>query len=277
MARRKGKPRVIDLHCHILPCIDDGSRSLDMSLEMARMAVDDGITMTACTPHIYPGLYMNDTAGIQSARDQLQAALDDKGIPLQLTIGADVHLVPGLLQGLRAGTVPTLHGTRYLLLEPSHHVAPPHFQDSVFQLVAAGYVPVITHPERLTWVEDHYPVFRELVRQGAWMQTTAASFTGVFGARAKYWSERFLDEGFTHIIATDAHSNGRRSPVMSKARAIAERTLGKEEAELLVRGRQERMLRNELPSSVPPPPFVETRAGTGSGGGWWQKLFGARS
>ena len=262
---------MIDLHCHILPGIDDGSRSLEMSLEMARMAVDDGITMIACTPHIYPGLYMNDTAGITAARGRLQHEFDTRGIPLQLTIGADVHLVPGLLDGLRAGTVPTLHGTRYLLLEPSHHVAPPHFQESVFRLVAEGYVPVITHPERLTWVEDHYPVFCDLVKQGAWMQLTAASLTGVFGARAKYWSERFLGDGFTHILATDAHSNGRRSPIMSKAREIAERMLGREEAQLLVRGRQECMLRNDPPSAVPPLPAVEPRRE-----GWWQKLFRAR-
>jgi protein-tyrosine phosphatase len=258
---------MIDLHCHILPGIDDGSKSLDMSLAMARMAVDDGITMTACTPHIYPGLYMNDTAGIQAARDALQGALDEAGIPLQLTIGADVHLVPGLLQGLRAGRVPSLHGTRYLLLEPAHHVAPPHFQDSVFQLVAEGYVPVITHPERLTWVEDHYPVFADLVKQGAWMQVTAGSLTGVFGSRPKYWAERFLDEGLTHILATDAHSNGRRSPLMAQAREMAERMLGREEADLLVRGRQEMMLKNAAPSTVPPPPRVEPR------GSWWKSLF----
>jgi len=260
---------MIDLHCHILPGIDDGSRNLEMSLEMARMAVDDGITVTACTPHIYPGLYMNDTAGIQAARESLQRALDDNGIPLKLTMGADVHLVPGLLQGLRAGNVPCLHETRYLLLEPSHHVAPPHFEDSVFQLVAAGYVPVITHPERLTWVEDHYDVFRALVKQGAWMQITAGALTGVFGARAKYWGERFLDDGLTHIIATDAHSTGRRSPVMSKARDIAERMLGREEAELLVRGRPEKILQNALPSEVPPLPQVERVEKS-----WWKGLFG---
>jgi protein-tyrosine phosphatase len=262
---------VIDLHSHILPGIDDGSRSLDMSLEMARMAVDDGITLMACTPHIYPGLYMNDTAGIVAARAALQRSLDDAGIPLKLTTGADVHLVPGLLQGLRAGVVPCLHNTRYLLLEPSHHVAPPHFQQSVFQLVAAGYVPVITHPERLTWVEDHYAVFGDLVRQGAWMQLTAASLTGTFGARAKHWAERFLGDGLTHILATDAHSSGRRAPILSKARQIAERMLGREEADLLVRGRQELMLQNALPSSVPPPPRVQPQDK-----GWWQGLFGRR-
>lgn len=252
---------MIDLHSHILPGIDDGSKSLEMSLAMARIAVDDGITLMACTPHIYPGMYLNDTSGITTARDALQTSLDEHAIPLQLTTGADVHLVPGLLEGLRGGTVPTLHNTRYLLLEPSHHVAPPRFAESVFQLVAAGYVPVITHPERLTWVEDHFQVFVDLTQQGAWMQVTAGALTGVFGARAKYWGERFVGEGLTHIIATDAHSAGRRIPVMSEARAIAERLLGREEAHLLVVGRQELLLQDALPSAVPPLPVRKAAKG----------------
>jgi protein-tyrosine phosphatase len=239
-----------------------------MSLEMARIAVDDDIAVMACTPHIYPGLYLNDAAGIRAARDALQAALDQHGIALKLTTGADVHLVPGLLEGLRAGRVPSLHDSRYLLLEPSHHVAPPHFAESVFQLVAAGYVPVITHPERLTWVEDHYEVFADLTRQGAWMQVTAGALTGAFGARAKYWGERFLGDGLTHIIASDAHSPGRRCPVMSPAREIAERLLGRAEADLLVEGRQRKILENALPSAVAPLP---ERAPAGRS--WWKRLL----
>lgn len=260
---------MIDLHSHILPGIDDGSKSLEMSLEMARIAVNDGITMMACTPHIYPGLYMNNAAGIVAARDALQSELDQHGIPLKLTTGADVHLVPGLLEGLRAGAVPSLHNTRYVLLEPSHHVAPPRFAESVFQLVAAGYVPVITHPERLTWVEDNFQVFVDLTRQGAWMQVTAGALTGMFGPRAKYWGEKFLGDGLTHIIATDAHSSGRRVPVMSEAKVIAEKLLGREEAQLLVEGRQAALLQNVAPGSVAPLP-----ARSSSAPGWWGKVFG---
>lgn len=258
---------MIDLHSHILPGIDDGAKNLEMSLAMARIAVADGIHTMACTPHIYPGLYMNDAAGITAARDALQLALDELGIPLKLTTGADVHLVPGLLEKLRAGTVPCLHKTRYLLLEPSHHVAPPRFAESVFQLVAAGYVPVITHPERLTWVEDNYQVFVDLTRQGAWMQVTAGALTGVFGARAKYWGERFLGDGMTHILASDAHSAGRRVPVMSEARAIAERMLGKEEALLLVEGRQKALMEDVSPANVPALPARKASKG------WWKGLF----
>lgn len=258
---------MIDLHSHILPGIDDGARSLEVSLEMARIAVADGITTMACTPHIYPGLYMNHTAGILAARKVLQAELDAHGIPLRLAIGADVHLVPGLVAQLRAGTVPSLQQTRYLLLEPSHHVAPPRFAESVFELVAAGYVPVITHPERLTWVEDHYEVFAQLVRQGAWMQVTAGAVTGLFGKRSAYWAERFLGDGLTHILATDAHSAGRRSPVLSQARERAARLLGEEEAELLVQGRPAAILRNEAPSAVPPLPQARRS--------WWRKMLAA--
>ena len=261
---------MIDLHSHILPGIDDGSKNLDMSLAMARIAVEDGITHMACTPHIYPGMYMNDAHGISLARDALQNHLNQAGIGLQLTTGADVHLVPGLLSGLRSGRVPTLARSRYVLLEPSHHVAPPHFEEAVFELVAAGYTPVITHPERLTWVEDHYPTFVRMIGQGCWMQVTAGALTGMFGPRAKYWGERFLGEGHTHIIATDAHSSGRRVPRMSPAREIAKRYLGKEEADRLVLGRPKAIMQNLPPSEVAPLPRINASKG------WLARMLPAR-
>jgi len=244
---------MIDLHCHILPGIDDGAPDLATSLEMARIAVADGITTTACTPHIYPGMYMNDGPGIDAARIVLQAELDNAGIALRLVNGADVHLVPGLLPQIRKGLVPTLHGTRYLLLEPSHTLAPPRFEESVFDLVVAGYTPVITHPERLTWIEDHYPVFLRLIEQGAWMQVTAGALTGVFGKRAKYWGERFVGDGHTHLLATDAHSTGRRRPVLSEGLEVARRLVGNAEADRLVAQRPRAILDDLPPASVPAP------------------------
>lgn len=258
---------MIDLHSHILPGIDDGAKDLDMSLEMARIAVADGIHTMACTPHIYPGMYMNDAAGIERARAQLQAALDERGIALKLVVGADVHLVPGLLDGLRGGQVPTLHGSRYLLLEPSHTTPPPRFEESVFNLVAAGYTPVITHPERLTWVENHYPVFVRLIAQGAWMQVTAGALTGVFGRRAKYWADKFLIDGHTHILATDAHSAGRRLPQLSPALEVVERLVGAQECTQLVVHRPQAILDNLAPGLTParPAPPAQT--------GWLRKLL----
>lgn len=235
---------MIDLHCHILPGIDDGAPDLATALAMARVAVDDGIEIIACTPHIYPGLYENTAAGIRVAIKALQAELDQAGIALRLVEGADVHLAPDLVGALRADRVPTLNKSRYLLLEPPHHVAPPRFEEQVFNLLASGYVPLITHPERLTWIEDNYPIFLRLAKAGAWLQVTAGALTGRFGRRPRYWSQRLIDEGPVHIIASDAHSVHRRPPLMAEAQVAAARQVGQFEAWAMVRDRPRGVIEN---------------------------------
>ena len=147
---------MIDLHCHLLPGIDDGATDLETSLQMARIAVEDGVTLIACTPHQMPGYYENTAPGIRQAVIDLQAQLDAAGVALKLTTGADVHLVPDMAAGLRDGRLMTLANGRYFLFEPPHNTAPPRLADAVFDTMAAGFHPIITHPERLRWIEDHY-------------------------------------------------------------------------------------------------------------------------
>lgn len=258
---------MIDLHCHLLPGIDDGAADLDTALAMARTAVADGVRVLACTPHIYPGLYDNDSDGIRRAVARLAAQLQRHQIPLQLVVGADVHLAPDLPERLRAGKVPTLHGSRYLLLEPPHHAMPPRFESAVFGLAALGYVPVITHPERLTWIEGHYAVFRRLAERGVWMQLTAGALTGRFGRRPRYWGERLLDEGHAHLLATDAHDNDARGPRLAEGRAAAARRVGDAEAQRLVLERPQAILRNLDPALADPPSALSRpRAGA------WQRV-----
>lgn len=265
---------MFDLHCHLLPGIDDGAVDLKMSLEMARMAVADGVHTVACTPHIYPGMYENTAGGIRAAVEALQRRLDARGINLRLLAGADVHLEPGLVDSIRSDRVPTLAGTRYLLLEPPHHVAPPRFEESVFELMAAGYVPVITHPERLSWIEDHYAMFRRLVEHGAWMQVTAASVAGGFGRRPRYWSERMLDEGCVHILASDGHHPQRRPPVLAKGRDAAAARVGDLEATHLVITRPQGVVENRDPADLPPLPQARPKPGWADG--LWKRMIGAQ-
>ena len=246
-----GTGHMIDLHCHMLPGIDDGAVDLAMALEMARLAAADGIHTVACTPHIYPGMYENTADGIRGAITALQAELDAQGIALRLVEGADVHLDTDLVGSIRDGRVPTLAGSRYLLLEPPHHVAPPRFEDSVFQLMMAGHVPVITHPERLSWIENHYEVFGRLVKGGAWMQITSGSVTGRFGKRPQYWAERMLDDGLVHILATDAHHPRRRPPFLAEGRAAAAKRVGEQEATHMVVTRPQGILDNLEPGQLP--------------------------
>jgi protein-tyrosine phosphatase len=244
---------MIDLHCHILPGIDDGAADLSVSLEMARASVADGVSVLACTPHILPGLYHNSGPQIRAAIQQLQLALDQEGIPLRLVAGADNHIVPDFVESLRAGRLLSLAESRYVLVEPPHHVAPARIEDFFFNLTVAGYVPILTHPERLSWIKSQYPVVQRLVRAGVWMQITAGSLTGAFGRSAKYWAERMLDEGCVHILATDAHDTVRRPPNLGEGRDLAAQRVGAREAEHLVVTRPRGVIENEARSNLPMP------------------------
>ena len=242
---------MIDLHCHILPGLDDGAPDMETSLAMARLAVADGITVTACTPHITPGVYDNRGPAILDAITALQRELDAAGIPLVLTSGADIHLAPGLRDALRSGRTPSLGGTRYFLLEPPHHVAPPRLEAVTQDLIEAGLIPLVTHPERLTWIEDHYDTMMRLADAGALMQITAGSVTGRFGKRPRYWAERMLDDGLVHVLATDAHNLRNRAPSMAEARDRVAARLGPEEATRMVLTRPKAVLANAPPRDLP--------------------------
>jgi protein-tyrosine phosphatase len=250
----KSGDQLIDLHCHLLPGIDDGSKDVEMSLAMARMALSDGITTIACTPHILPGVYNNTGPAIRAAVSKLQKSISDAGMPIALVTGADVHIAPDLGIQLRQGRALTLNDSRYLLLEPPHHLLPPRLEDLIFGLQAVGYVPILTHPERLSWIDAGYELIKRFVNNSVLMQITAGSLLGQFGRRPRYWAERMLDEGLCHLLATDAHNTEQRVPRMAKARALVAQRLGEEEAANLVVGRPQGILSDLSPSELPATP-----------------------
>jgi len=225
-----------------------------MSLAMARVAAADGISTIACTPHILPGVYNNSGPPIRKAVARLAESVAKAGIPINLVTGADVHIAPDLDVQLRDGRALTLNNSRYLLLEPPHHVLPPRLEDLVFGLQAAGYVPILTHPERLSWVEGHYDLIRRLVSSSVLMQITAGSVMGRFGRGPCYWAERMLDEGLCHLLATDAHDTEQRAPRMADARDVVAQRLGDDEAINLVLRRPQGILNNLCPADLPPLP-----------------------
>jgi protein-tyrosine phosphatase len=220
---------------------------------MASAFVNDGVTVVACTPHILPGLYQNSGPHIRKAVFDLRRRINEKGIPLRVVTGADNHVTPDFVDQLRRGELLSLADSRYVLVEPPHHVAPPRLRELFFDLIVAGYVPILTHPERLTWINLHYESIRQLVQAGVWLQVTAGSLAGAFGKNARYWSERMLEDGVVHILATDAHDIERRPPNLGKGRDLVARRIGDCEAENLVVTRPKGVLRNAVPSTLPPP------------------------
>ncbi len=244
---------MIDIHAHILPGIDDGAPDLETALAMARAYVEQGVSCVACTPHILPGVYPNTGPGIRKAVALLQMQFNDADIPLKLVTGADNHIVPGFVQGLKSGHLLSLADSAYVLVEPPHHVAPPRLDELFFSIVLAGLVPILTHPERLTWIEREYSVIKGLAARGVWMQITSGSLAGRFGPRPRYWAERMLNEGLVHILATDAHNMKARPPDLYEGRMAAERRVGASEAQLLVVTRPQAAISNKSVSNVPVP------------------------
>jgi protein-tyrosine phosphatase len=252
---------MIDLHCHILPGIDDGAPDLASALEMAAAFAGEGVTGVVCTPHILPGVYPNAGPAIRAAVARLQLELDEHGVALTLHPGADNHIVPDFVAGLHCGRLLPLADSRYVLVEPPHHVAPPRIEDLFFGILVAGYVPILTHPERLSWINSHYPVMERLSEHGVWMQVTAGSLAGRFGRNAQYWAERMLDEGRVQVLATDAHDTRRRPPELARGWELAAARVGEIEAGHLVVTRPLGVIGNAEPSSLPEPAGARERKG----------------
>jgi protein-tyrosine phosphatase len=251
---------MIDLHCHILPGLDDGASDVSTSIKMAQRLVADGVSAVVCTPHILPGLYANTGPQILEATRRLQQIFAQEGISIHLFSGADNHIAPDFVAQLRSGHLLPLGGSRYVLMEPPHHVAPPKLEELFFNVLVAGYVPILTHPERLTWIDSRYTVIRRLAKAGVWMQITAGSLTGIFGRNARYWAERMLNDGLVHILATDAHDDSRRPPNLGEGFSRAAQLLGDAEARHLVSTRPRGVVQNVDPSSLPLPLLSPERA-----------------
>lgn len=211
---------MIDIHCHILPDIDDGPADVRTSLRMLKMAADDGITHVVATPHFRyrekPNLH-----DIEAAHLSLQLLAEEEKIPVTLLWGGDVRISFEMLEGLDRREVPAVNGSRYLLLELPDLV-PPRLADFLFEIRVKGYVPIITHPERNYGLLSSPEKTGPLREAGALFQVTAMSITGDFGPPVKKMSLMLLKEGYIDIIASDAHNLERRVPVLSKAfRAVA--------------------------------------------------------
>ena len=150
---------------------------------------------------------------------------------------------------------------------------------AVSNVRAAGYVPLITHPERLSWIEDHYEKFVALAHDGVWMQVTAGAVTGRFGRRPRYWAERMLDEGLVHVLATDAHNTRSRPPLLAEGEHAASAFVGAEEARRMVVDRPLAVLRNAAPDTLPAPPGLtpdaqERSRARAARGGLFRRWFG---
>jgi len=220
---------MIDLHCHILPGMDDGPSTLAESLKMAQIAVADGISGVVATPHAANGVYIPTPADIHKRVARFNADLAAASIPLQVYPGAEVQLGPGLVKRLHQGRITTLNTSRYILLELPPTLLPDSCKNELFSLLSQGFIPVIGHPERHPYLQRNPGYLAELVQMGALCQVTAQSLLGVFGRNVKLMVEQMLQKSLAHIIASDAHGAAGRVPELDAAVSAAARLLHSQE------------------------------------------------
>ncbi len=231
---------MIDIHSHILPGVDDGAPDLETSLEMCKIAVSDGVTIMAATPHMLDGIHNVERETIISGVAELQKKLDENNIQLHVVPGADIHINVDFINLYKSGSIVTLNDNgKYALIEFPPSTIPQKANEFLFSLQVHGVVPIITHPERNQSVQRHPEQAIKWAESGHVIQVTTASITGELGKEAKECSMKLLEANLVHVVASDAHSATWRAPGLSAARSIIAEMISEEEAELATRLRPE--------------------------------------
>jgi len=205
---------MVDIHCHLLPGVDDGPETIEESLEIAEMAIADGITHIAATPH------SNDTYSFDPERNQmlcseLSGRLDGR---LALTTGCDFHLSYENVEAATADPARfALNQKHYLLVEFADFALPPFLDQALARLQQVGLKLIVTHPERNPLVRAAPDRLRGWIESGCYAQITGQSLTGRFGPTAQRAALGYLDRGWVHFVASDAHNVGRRPPRLRQA------------------------------------------------------------
>jgi protein-tyrosine phosphatase len=220
-----------DLHTHILPGIDDGAESMSESLDMARLAVDGGVSRAVATPHYLAWPYRDDGASSMAQRveksvDSLNQALVSAGIRLRVQSGAECRLDPSLLEALERGDALPLGGTRYVLVELPPYEVPAFAGQLLFQLQIRGYRPILAHPERNPAIVDRPGLLADMAERGILAQVTASSLGGAFGQQARKTALALLKQGTAQIIASDMHHSDGWGLSLSEAAHRAVREVG---------------------------------------------------
>lgn len=239
---------IADIHCHILPQWDDGSQSLEQSLDMARMAVESGVTVMAATPHCIHG----GGKDILDRHRFLCEALAECEIPLRLMSGMEILGTEDTAGLLQSGELLTLNGTRYPLIEFSFSSDSWEIAQILQGVVRAGFCPVVAHPERYDCVRDEPRCVRPWLEMGCLLQINRGSLLGRFGMRAQDAGLYLIEQGFATAVASDAHGVGSRTPWMADVFSFLSEEFSPNTARMLLHTNPMYILQNEQTLPVSP-------------------------
>lgn len=232
----------IDIHSHILPNMDDGSRSLRQSLSMLRIACEEGIGLMMATPHNMPGKGCPEAAVVQEAVEKLAEQARRENLPVEILCGTEYYYREEVLELLEAEQGITLGDSDCVLVEFDPMVDRIYFRNALRDILGTGYRPVVAHVERYGRVMEDTALLRDLKKMGILLQVNSLSVTGENGRQTKKAVRNLLKEGLVDFVATDAHSDGHRAPYMEKCAEILYKKYGGNYADALLFGNAERLI-----------------------------------
>jgi protein-tyrosine phosphatase len=240
---------MIDTHLHILPGVDDGPETIQESLTLAQMLVQEGIHFAIATPHYNDEFPQRSAAEIRERVYRLQQAIDRHAIPLRLFAGHEALIKAGLVEDIQAGRLATLNGSSYLLLELWTSTWLPETERVIFELRAHGIIPIVAHPERYRAIQQDSRRLVALLQQGALAQLTASSLAGMQGKTARHCAEALLKQGLIHCIASDAHGLQRRPPDVIRGLERARELVGQVRVDQMIEAQPAAILSNHYAQS----------------------------
>ena len=243
---------MIDLHSHLLPNIDDGSKSLRASLRMANEAVENGIEAALMTPHHMNGHYVNYKADVIQLTSQFQEHLDKENIPLQVFPSQEVRINGGLIEALDNDDILFAdEGNRYLLFEFPDDDVPTYSEDMIFKIMQRGISIQIAHPERNTKIMSDPDILYSLIEKGAVAQVTASSYVGSFGKKVQKFAESIIAHNLAHVFVSDAHDLPNRDYEMRQAFDKLSSHLGQDYQQLFEKNAEAILDGNDVEKLVP--------------------------
>lgn len=254
---------MIDIHCHILPGVDDGPKQDSDTIAMLEHAIAEGITDIIATPHHRNRSYVNEKSEVLSAVEKLNSLIEKHSLPIKIHPGQEVRIYGEIVEDFDRDEILTLAGTsKYVLVELPSNQVPAYTERVMYDMLVAGLVPIIAHPERNSAImEDPEKLFR-LINQGALSQVTAASVSGDFGKKIQRFSMELIEHHLAHFVASDAHDIDRRGFTMKRALEALDASY---ESDFGVVQNAANLL-NDLSIDINPPIEIQPK-------GFWSKLW----
>ena len=235
---------IIDLHCHILPNVDDGAENIEETIEMLSIAVEEGISGIVATSHAEAELGKKQSDRYLKSYREILHYIEANNIPIQLYYGNELYYSEGIISALRNGEAHTLNGTRYILVEFPINESYSYIERGIRNLQNIGCWPIIAHVERYQALQSEEKI-RQLIELGVCIQINSNSILGKAGIPTRMFCTKLLRKGLVHIVATDAHGSKHRRPVIKDCLKLIDRIGGESYRRTITEENPERIIMGE--------------------------------